>query len=135
MSFDPTYELVQQFLNCSTLSEAQELVAACIDGEIMTSIHNPNGVYIQVSESSVSIVKYKPNELIGNSAYDYFHPEDFQTILKSHAKISIKPEIDRVKYRIITKTKEVLNVYTQSRQIKDPSGQEFILAITTRNGE
>ena len=131
MSLDPTYELEQRFLSCKTLIEAQELVANCRDNEVMISIHDPNGVYIQVSESSMAVVKYEAEELIGNSAYDYFHPEDFQTILKSHAKISIKPEIDRVKYRIITKTKEALNAYTQSRQIKDPSGLDFILAITT----
>lgn len=133
MSLDPNYVKEQQFLNCTSLNEAKQLVNDCTAGGVMVSIHDTAGNYKLVSKSSKTFFLYEPEELIGNSAYDYFHPEDFQTILKSHAKVTIRPEIDRVKYRIITKSKDAVNVYTQSRQIKDPSGQEFILAFTVRN--
>ena len=132
MSLDPDYLKEQQFLNCTSIEEAEQLVADCSSGDVMVSIHDTAGNYEMVSESSKSFLQYEPNELVGNSAYDYFLPEDFQAILKSHAKVTIRPEIDKVKYRIITKTKDTFSVYTQSRQIKDPSGKEFILAFTVR---
>lgn len=55
--------------------------------EILTSIsrelvclHNEDGSYIFVSPSSERIIGYKPEELIGKSPYEFFHPDDQKSI-------------------------------------------------------
>ncbi|MGB1317307.1 MAG: PAS domain-containing protein, partial [Flavobacteriales bacterium] len=93
-------ELENAFLKCSSVGDAEKLLEKCKSGDIMVSLHDANAVYIRVSASSSELIGYAESELVGNSGYDYFHPDDFQAILKSHAKVTIKPEVDEVEYRI-----------------------------------
>ena len=123
-------EMENAFLTTKTKAEAELLVRNCKVETAMFSTHNPDGVYNDVSDSCKRLIGYSPDELIGTSPYDYFLPEDFQKILKSHAKVTIRPEIDRVEYRIRSKDGSYQKVRSLSRQIKDPSGLEFIFVVT-----
>ncbi len=126
--------LEDRYFQIRTKSEADEYVAECGAENAMVSIHEPNGVYSAVSKTCEKLIGYKPKELIGNSPYDYFHADDFQTILKSHAKVTVRPEIDRVDYRLKMPDGKFKEVGSFSRQIKDPSGLEFILVLTFERG-
>ena len=118
------------FLTTMTKAEAESLVRSCNAETVMFSTHNPDGIYNDVSDSCKKLIGYSLKDLIGTSPYDYFLPEDFQKILKSHAKVTIRPETDRVEYRIRTKDGSYQKVRSLSRQIKDPSGLEFIFVVT-----
>mgnify|MGYP003775061171 CR=1 FL=1 len=61
------------------------------------SKHSLNGDYTYVSDSVVNIIGYEPHELIGKSAYEFFHPFDIRNIVTSH--LTIKSTIDVVFYR------------------------------------
>ena len=122
----------EAFTDVRTKAEAVELMANCENPDVMVSTHDPDGRYNAVSETCKTLIGYTKKELIGQSSYDYFHPEDFQTILKSHAKVTIRPEIDRVDYRIRRPDGTYEPLTSLSRQIKDPSGLEFILVLTFR---
>ena len=111
-------------------AEADEYLASCEAEGVMVSIHEPNGIYSAVSKTSEGLVGYKPKELVGTSPYDYFHPDDFQTILKSHAKVTVRPDIDRVNYRLKLPNGQYKEVGSFSRQINDPSGLDFLLVLT-----
>jgi PAS domain S-box-containing protein len=117
------------FLKSDSLKSAMSLLEQVAGSDVMISIHTPQGMYRAVSESFTRILKHDENGLIGNSAYDYFHPDDFQAILKTHAKVSIRPETEEVSYRIRNGNGEYLKVSTLSRTIRG-SDQEFILAKT-----
>lgn len=121
------------FLSIRSKKEADELVLESADSQVMVSTHNPDGIYNDVSGNSEKVIGYKRKELLGTSPYDYFHPDDFQKILKSHAKVTIRPEIDKVEYRVKQKDESDKKVRSLSRQVKDPSGLEFILVITFSN--
>lgn len=121
------------FLSIRSKKEADELVLESADSQVMVSTHNPDGIYNDVSGNSEKVIGYKRKELLGTSPYDYFHPDDFQKILKSHAKVTIRPEIDKVEYRVKQKDGSDKKVRSLSRQVKDPSGLEFILVITFSN--
>jgi PAS domain S-box-containing protein len=123
-------ELETRFFQCVSMEEAQELVNRCGAPNVMISIHNPQGEYAAVSATSETLFGRKPKELKGNSAYDFFHPEDFQTILKSHARVTIRPEIDKVEYRLRKADGGFKQVCSMSRQIRDHSGLDFLLVLT-----
>lgn len=133
MITDPK-KLEVRYFQISTREEADQFVADCAVENAMVSTHEPNGVYNAVSKTSQTLIGYKPKELLGNSPYDYFHPDDFQTILKSHAKVTVRPDIDRVDYRLKMANGEFKEVTSFSRQVKDPSGLEFILVLTFERG-
>ena len=118
------------FFKCDSLNAALELVEQAADSDAMISIHDPQGMYRYASSSFKKILGYDANELLGNSAYDYFHPEDFQSILKTHAKVSIRPEVEEVSYRIKSRDGRYLNVSSLSRTIKVEGEPEFIIALT-----
>lgn len=46
----------------------------------LISTHNPIGEYEYVSPSSLSILGYKPKELIGRNAFDFIHEDDHEAI-------------------------------------------------------
>lgn len=123
-------EMEKAFLDARTKEDAKSLITSCDSSSVMFSTHNPDGIYNDVSKSCEKVYGYTAKELIGSSPYDYFHPEDFQKILKSHAKVTIRPEIDRVEYRVKQKDDGYIRVRSLSRQIKDPSGLEFIFVVT-----
>ncbi len=125
-------ELENAFLKISNEKEAVRLLDGCKEGDLMISIHDTQGMYIRVSESASTLTGYSSEELQGNSAYDYFHPDDFQAILKSHAKITIKPEVDDVKYRLKKADGELVSVQSLSRTITDNLGKEIIVAFTAK---
>lgn len=123
-------ELESLFFKCASLEEAEDMVKQCATPSGMVSIHNPQGEYTAVSKTSEPLFGRKPSELKGSSAYDFFHPEDFQTVLKSHAKVTVRPEIETVDYRLRKPNGDFKEVCTLSRQIRDKSGLEFLLALT-----
>lgn len=118
------------YFKIRTKAGADEYLASCQAEGAMVSIHEPNGIYSAVSKTCKQLVGYTPKELVGTSPYDYFHSDDFQTILKSHAKVTVRPDIDRVDYRLKLPNGQYKEVGSFSRQIKDPSGLEFLLVLT-----
>ncbi|MCB9186787.1 MAG: PAS domain-containing protein [Flavobacteriales bacterium] len=123
-------KLEERFFQIKSRAEADEFIASCGAENAMVSTHDPNGIYNAVSKTCETLIGYKPKDLIGNSPYDYFHPDDFQTILKSHAKVTVRPDIDMVDYRLKMPNGKFKEVTSFSRQVKDPSGLEFILVLT-----
>jgi PAS domain S-box-containing protein len=125
-------QLEIDFYKCPNTEEARLLLEECKLDDVLVSIHDLQGKYVDVSSSSEILLGYTKQELIGNSAYDYFHPQDFQNILTTHAKVTIRPEVERVEYRLRKADNEYLEVYTMSRQLKGSSGEDGILALTVK---
>lgn len=123
-------KLEERFFKTASEDDAKALLKGCASPTNMVSIHSPDGIYKAASSTSEQLIGYKPDELVGNSPYDYFHPDDFQKVLKSHAKVTVRPEIDTVDYRIRKKNGSYMEVTSYSRQVRDPSGLEFLLVLT-----
>ena len=122
--------LEKKFLAVTSKKEADELLESCELETLMISTHIPDGIYSNVSKTCLPFLGYTPKELIGSSPYDYFHPEDFQRILKSHAKVTIRPIVDTVEYRIKLKDGSFKSVKSISRQIVELSGFQFLFVFT-----
>lgn len=96
------------------------------------SRHTPNGVYTYASPISETLFGYKPAELVGTSAYEYFHPEDLAEIAASHERVLEEPDISTVVYRIRCKDGSYTWFETTSRNIRDPESDEIteIIAVS-----
>ena len=98
------------------------------------SRQTPDGIYLYVSPACKRILGYEPEELVGRSAFDLFHPDDFVKAQVARAKTHDLPEIYTLLYRIRTKEGAYLWFETTSRTVKDPqSGRVMEVVSVSRD--
>lgn len=85
----------------------------------MISQHTPEGIYLYASPACRRLLGYEPEDLIGQSAYEFFHPDDLGEIRKTHGAILDSPESYTVTYRIRRKDGEYIWFETTCRTIQD----------------
>ncbi len=85
----------------------------------MISLHAPDGTYLYVSPACKTLLGYEPDELVGQSAYELFHPADVAAIRQSHATIMDHLVTYTVQYRIRRKAGNYLWFETTSKTIHD----------------
>jgi len=115
---------------CKSEVDAWELMNSSNESSAFVSVHDEHGKYLGASDSVFEVTGYESKELEGNSAYDYFHPTDFHAILKSHATVSIRPEIAEVSYRLRKKDNSYVTLTSYSKQLKADNGSEIIVVLS-----
>ncbi len=90
----------------------------------MISRHTPDGVYRYVSPACRVLLGYEPEELVEHFAYEFFHPDDLDAILKSQQVDVDVPEIETVTYRIRHKNGSYVWFETTNHTIRDPATHE-----------
>jgi PAS domain S-box-containing protein len=110
--------------------ESEELYRLLAENSAdMISKHSPDGVYTYVSPACRSLLGYEPEELVGRSAYEFFHPEDFETISQAHSTVLKRPDVYTVSYRIRRKDGSYIRFETTSRTVRDPRTDEVLEII------
>lgn len=66
----------------------------------MIARHSLDGRYLYVSAACHTLLGYTPDELIGHSPYELFHPDDVPAIQRAHAALFERGDICTVEYRI-----------------------------------
>jgi PAS domain S-box-containing protein len=98
----------------------------------MISAHAPDGTYRYVSAASQELLGYEPDELIGRSAYDLFHPDDVAKVAVAH-RSTLEGAPLTVAYRLRRKDHEYLWVETTTRVISnEDSGEVVEIVCSTR---
>ncbi|MCC7406649.1 MAG: PAS domain S-box protein [Phycisphaeraceae bacterium] len=85
----------------------------------MVSVHDARGVFVWCSEASRPILGYEPSELIGRSAYEFFHPEDLSRIAESHVRVTDLTDVSVVTYRFRRKDGGYAWLETASQGLRD----------------
>lgn len=57
--------------------------------DIFLSVHDNSGRYLKVCDNIKSVTGYEKSDVIGKSAYEFFHPKCIENILESHLSKSI----------------------------------------------
>ncbi|HEY9637060.1 MAG TPA: PAS domain S-box protein [Coleofasciculaceae cyanobacterium] len=96
----------------------------------MITQHTPDGIYLYASPACCTLLGYSPEELIGNCAYDFFHPDDLALIRESHAAILALPDTYTLTYRIRCKDGDYIWFETTCRTVRD-SETDDVLEIHT----
>lgn len=91
----------------------------------MISRHDPNGIYLYASPACRILLGYEPEEIIGHSAYNFFHPEDLLTIQNSHTSILEKSDTSTIIYRILRKDGSYTWFETTSKAVYFPDNKEI----------
>ena len=94
------------------------------------SIHSSAGIYVFASPACHRMLGYRPEDMIGKSAYDFFHHEDLEQITSNHAANLDSGDSYPVTYRILCKNGSYRWVETTSRTHKTLNGTKKIIAIT-----
>ncbi len=116
------HDVTEQLLTRHALEESERhhrLIAE--HSSDMISRHTLDGDYLYVSPASRVLLGYEPEELVGRSAYDYFHPEDLTQIRSAHSEILERPDTDTVSYRIRRRDGSYTWFETTSRTVREPT--------------
>jgi diguanylate cyclase (GGDEF)-like protein/PAS domain S-box-containing protein len=102
-------------------------------GELV-SRHTPDGVYTYASGSSSAIFGFSPDELIGESGYDFVHPDDVDDVRGAHAVLLNGGERVDVNYRCRHKDGSWIMCEAAALAIREDDGQLAELMIMRRDG-
>ncbi|MDT9180060.1 MAG: PAS domain S-box protein [Limnospira sp. PMC 1291.21] len=91
----------------------------------LISRHDAEGIYIYASPACRDLLGYEPEELIGISAYNFFHPDDRERIQKSHQTLLSNSDVDTVSYRVRRSDGSFIWFETTSHAIRNQENNDI----------
>ena len=102
------------------LRESEEIYRLLAENSTdMISRHDPKGRYLYVSPACRTIVGYEPEELLGNSPFDFIQAEDLSEIQAVHEAILHSTGTATVEFRVRCKAGHTIWLETTVRTIRD----------------
>ncbi|HKL17641.1 MAG TPA: PAS domain S-box protein, partial [Halalkalibaculum sp.] len=102
------------------LSKEKERYQLITDNATDMVVRNkPDGTFTYVSPSAEKLVGYKPEELMGRTFYEFFHPDDLDQLEETHEAIMNNPGTHKVSYRFKTKSGEYKWLESSIQAIRD----------------
>lgn len=95
----------------------------------MISTHDAGGKYLYVSPYVKNILGYLPEEIIGQNAYNFIHPQDISIIHQYQLNTLYNDNKNFVEYRLRKKDGSYIWVESSARAVKEASG-DFVCFIT-----
>ena len=100
----------------------------------MISRHDLETNYLFVSPACKQVLNYEPNELIGHSAFEFIHPDDWELTKKTLKNVLTKKDIASVTYRIRKKNGIYTWIESTARAVHDPqSGAVIEIIVSSRD--
>ncbi|MDZ4133093.1 MAG: PAS domain S-box protein, partial [Dethiobacteria bacterium] len=91
-----------------------------------------NGYYTYVSESSEPVIGYNNNELLGQRAFDFLHPDDAELVAMTIVSTFGNSKVVRMEYRYKHKTNGYIWVEGVGRAYQNSNNETMVL-ITIRD--
>lgn len=110
-------------------SEARYRILAENTTDVL-SRHKPDGIYTYVSPACKRVLGYEVEEMVGRSAYDFFHPDDFVRARLSPRKINDLPETFTLVYRAQKKGGSYIWFESTNRTVRDGSSERVVEIVT-----
>lgn len=98
------------------------------------SRHNMDGKFTFVDQRVTSVLGYQPQELLGKTCFEYFHPDDQARMKESFDQIlKLRGQVMSILYRFRTKDSEWVFLRTQSFAFLNPYTDkvEYIVCTNT----
>ncbi|MGQ7247992.1 PAS domain-containing sensor histidine kinase [Halomonas sp. V046] len=92
----------------------------------MISRHDQHGNFLYASQAAQELLGYAPQELVGMSAYDQFHPDDLAALLTKSPSIYYHEGFYQQTYRFRAKDGHYVWFETTSRTRRCPGSGELI---------
>lgn len=110
-------------------SEARYRILAENATDVISRL-TPEGIYLYVSPSCKRVLGYEPEELLGRSAYELLHPDDYARARIARAKTKEVPEIVTNSHRIRMKSGAYIWFESTTKSVKDPLDERVIEIVT-----
>ncbi len=82
-----SHDITKQKWAWEAMRESEERYRLMADNATdLISRHSPQGVFLYASPASRTLLGYRPEELLGTSAYGYLHPDDTDAIRRADAE-------------------------------------------------
>lgn len=94
------------------------------------SVHAADGTYLYASPSGEQLFGHPTAMLIGRSAYDYIHPDDFERIAENHRETMVPSLRPPIEYRLRRADGSYVWVETRSDAAHTPSALGEIICVT-----
>lgn len=96
------------------------------------SRHNVSGKFTFVDQRVSNVLGYVPEDLIGRSCFDYFHPDDVTHMHENFDQVvNLRGQVISVSYRFRTKDNDWAQLKTQSYAFLNPWSNEVEYIICT----
>lgn len=99
----------------------------------LIATHQLDGTFKYVSPSSLSVVGYYPEQLLGKKPYDFYHTDDLIKIQKSHSTVRDTPSESLVSYRFKHKDGRYIWLETTSKRIKHSTSEADEIITVSRD--
>lgn len=100
----------------------------------VVAMHNLDGIYTYLSPSVETVLGYRPEALIGQDPYDYFHPDDRERIRReSHEHLLASKQAHKITYRYRHQAGHYVWFETQALPVTDPAGNMVALQTVSRD--
>lgn len=118
----------------AALRQSEAMYRLLADTSIdMISQQTLEGQYLYVSPACHRLLGYLPDELLGQSADAFLHPEDLAKIQQNYANGLQQLDIQTITYRIRCKNGTYIWFETTSRLIRDPLGNPLCINAVSRD--
>lgn len=101
--------------------------------DIITRHSLEEGIYLYVSPACRSLLGYEPEEMLGCSPYEFFHPEDVAEIKKIHKAVLENSDIYTISYRFRCKNGNYIWLETTSKTVRDHTQKVLEIVAVSRN--
>lgn len=91
--------------------------------------HTPDGIFLYASPACRTLLGYEPEELIGHSCFEFFHPKDIKSIRKTLKALQQSTSTYTLSYRIRRQDGDYIwfeSTYRSIRDAKTATVQEII---------
>ncbi|MDI6643959.1 MAG: PAS domain S-box protein [Methanobacteriaceae archaeon] len=100
----------------------------------MISRHDLETNYLFVSPACKHVLNYEPDELVGHSAFEFIHPDDWDLTKKTLKDVLTKKDITSVTYRIRKKNGLYTWIESTAKALHDPhSGSVIEIIVSSRD--
>ncbi|GEN24692.1 sensor histidine kinase [Halomonas cupida] len=99
----------------------------------LISRHDQNGVFLYASRAARDLLGYDPEELIGVSAYDLFHPDDLRALLAKSPRIYYHEGFYQQTYRFRARSGHYVWFETTSRTRRATDGELIDILCVSRD--
>lgn len=114
--------------------EAKRYRALLEQSPDMFGRYSLDGVILWVSGQSEVIYGYRPEEMMGRKAYEFFHPEDQEQIREIHQRSLVESGVVEAAYRVVRKDGEVRWVHAAGRAMRsEATGEVTEILVNTRD--
>lgn len=111
------------------LEEREQLQVIVENATEMICRLSAEGKYLYVSPVSRSLLGYAPEEMLGQNAYEFFHPEDLEKIRETHAAFQGPVDVYTLTYRVRKKDGSYTWFETINKSKRDESKGEVVEII------